>query len=220
MTLRIKDALTAVTLLDEKLLDVWASLNNSVFICIYCSGFHRGYGTHISFIRSVALDTWSDDQIKKMNVGGNARLHAYFEKYNLNNFEQSAKYKSKAADIYRKNLDREMAGEPLEPEPSYEEGRKPMAQSKRAEGQMFAFGSDDLEPHTSEKSGAIDSTISAGKETLSKIGNFIDRSFKDLTKKKQDDSRGTGNDESATSNHNDESYGAKITGGVKFFGVD
>lgn len=43
---------------NEKLIDHWASLNNAVFICINCSGTHRGFGTQISFVRSVNLDAW------------------------------------------------------------------------------------------------------------------------------------------------------------------
>ena len=42
----------------DKITDHWASLNNAVFVCINCSGIHRGFGTHISFVRSVNLDSW------------------------------------------------------------------------------------------------------------------------------------------------------------------
>lgn len=36
----------------------WASVNNSIYLCLDCSGEHRGLGVGISYIRSVTLDTW------------------------------------------------------------------------------------------------------------------------------------------------------------------
>lgn len=36
----------------------WASLNLGTVICIECSGLHRKLGTHISKVRSLALDVW------------------------------------------------------------------------------------------------------------------------------------------------------------------
>lgn len=36
-----------------------------VFLCIRCSGIHRGMGTHISRVKSVDLDIWTPEQ---MNV--------------------------------------------------------------------------------------------------------------------------------------------------------
>lgn len=36
----------------------WASLNLGTLICIECSGIHRNLGTHISKVRSLALDVW------------------------------------------------------------------------------------------------------------------------------------------------------------------
>lgn len=36
----------------------WSSLNLGALICIECSGIHRNLGTHISKVRSLALDDW------------------------------------------------------------------------------------------------------------------------------------------------------------------
>eukprot|EP01114_Cavostelium_apophysatum_P008876 TRINITY_DN2178_c1_g1_i1.p1 TRINITY_DN2178_c1_g1~~TRINITY_DN2178_c1_g1_i1.p1 ORF type:complete len:515 (+),score=112.31 TRINITY_DN2178_c1_g1_i1:158-1702(+) len=60
----------------------WASSKLGVFICIKCSGIHRHLGTHISFVRSVSLDKWTPEQIKKMQEVGNARAKEIYE-YNV-----------------------------------------------------------------------------------------------------------------------------------------
>lgn len=41
----------------------WASWNLGVFLCIRCAGIHRKLGTHISRVKSVNLDKWTDEQI-------------------------------------------------------------------------------------------------------------------------------------------------------------
>lgn len=40
---------------------VWES---GVFLCIRCSGIHRGMGTHISKVKSVDLDVWTPEQME------------------------------------------------------------------------------------------------------------------------------------------------------------
>jgi len=57
----------------------WASANLGCFFCIECSGIHRNLGVHISFVRSVNLDTWTPKQVEFMEEWGNARANAYYE---------------------------------------------------------------------------------------------------------------------------------------------
>ncbi|OIW25259.1 ArfGap-domain-containing protein [Coniochaeta ligniaria NRRL 30616] len=57
----------------------WASWNLGVFVCIRCSGIHRGMGTHISRVKSVDLDSWTDEQLASILSWGNARANKYWE---------------------------------------------------------------------------------------------------------------------------------------------
>lgn len=57
----------------------WASWNLGVFICIRCSGIHRSMGVHISRVKSVDLDSWTDEQMQSILSWGNARANKYWE---------------------------------------------------------------------------------------------------------------------------------------------
>ncbi|KAL8284149.1 hypothetical protein RQP46_004898 [Phenoliferia psychrophenolica] len=57
----------------------WASLSFGVFCCLTCSGAHRGLGVHISFVRSLTMDKWTEVQVTKMRVGGNKKCREFFQ---------------------------------------------------------------------------------------------------------------------------------------------
>lgn len=57
----------------------WASWNLGCFVCIRCSGIHRSMGTHISRVKSVDLDAWTDEQVESMVKWGNEKCNHYWE---------------------------------------------------------------------------------------------------------------------------------------------
>lgn len=79
---------------------------------------------HISFVRSITMDSWSVPQLNTMKIGGNKRFKDFINSYDFPpDVSIQLKYYSKAAEYYRELLKSEAENRQLTfPPPSASEG--------------------------------------------------------------------------------------------------
>ena len=50
-------------LLEDTWLTMGAGFQLGIFLCMRCASLHRKLGTHISKVKSLSMDSWSNDQV-------------------------------------------------------------------------------------------------------------------------------------------------------------
>eukprot|EP00339_Tiarina_fusa_P019553 CAMPEP_0117048136 /NCGR_PEP_ID=MMETSP0472-20121206/33260_1 /TAXON_ID=693140 ORGANISM="Tiarina fusus, Strain LIS" /NCGR_SAMPLE_ID=MMETSP0472 /ASSEMBLY_ACC=CAM_ASM_000603 /LENGTH=183 /DNA_ID=CAMNT_0004761091 /DNA_START=204 /DNA_END=752 /DNA_ORIENTATION=+ len=118
----------------------WASLSLATVVCLECSGAHRGLGTHISFVRSIVMDSWTESQLQRMKVGGNIACFEFLASHDIDIHSTTIRerYDTPAADLYQQVLTAKVDGTTPIPTtlPPKREPKKKMTSA-----QMTGFGS-------------------------------------------------------------------------------
>ena len=184
----------------------WASLNNSVFVCLNCAGIHRNLGIEVSFIRSLVMDSWDDKQLKLLFLGGNYRFMENLEEYGLvkdstevtlNPDKIEKKYLYKASQYYREMLQAELNLENAPNKPNKEEGSQLNVENNdltndinnKYMGDFDNYGENDMKNYTNFNNNEQNNYAEPGKEEkkvkkgfFGKVGSFFNKAA-DETKK-------------------------------------
>ena len=61
----------------------WASVSVGALICVGCAGLHRHCGVHLTFVRSLDMDLFEPQQVRRLKSGGNQKWDAYCASHGL-----------------------------------------------------------------------------------------------------------------------------------------
>nr|CAE84440.1 putative Gcs1 protein [Nakaseomyces delphensis] len=83
----------------------WASPKFGIFICLECAGTHRSLGVHISFVRSITMDQFKQEELVRMEKGGNEPFIEYMTSHGIDmTLPHKIKYDNPIAEDYKEKL--------------------------------------------------------------------------------------------------------------------
>jgi len=128
------------------------TLLNSTLLASYKMNTNKysSLGTHISRVRSVRMDAWTDKQVKIMKAGGNKSMMHWFDKHDLSatSLSHKAKYDNEVARLYTEVLKARVAGR-REPK-SLKEAKRLKRWGKPKEWwRALLFGHEEKNPNSS-----------------------------------------------------------------------
>ena len=80
----------------------WAAINLGCLLCIECAGVHRSLGTHISKVRSLKLDSFSQHTMEILSSIGNEKANSIWQHTQRPSFEAIKSDKTTRAEFIRR----------------------------------------------------------------------------------------------------------------------
>ena len=75
-----------------------------MILCDKCAKVHRNFGDQYSKIRSLLHDDWDYTSVLYIRLGSNMMFQSFLLKYSLENAQPEVRYKTYAAEYYRKRV--------------------------------------------------------------------------------------------------------------------